>query len=171
MNLEFDGYRPGCVGDIVSLHARYYAAEWGFGLPFETKVATEMAAFLSRRKPDRDLFLTAYRDGRAVGSITIDASGGGPRGAHLRWFIVSEDEHGQGLGKKLLGDAMDFCQTSGLSRVWLTTFSGLDAARKLYEQFGFVLVDEKGDDQWQGGVREQRFERLHLTGGRGGKTI
>ncbi len=160
MSIEFDDYRPGCVGDIVALHARYYAAEWGFGLPFETKVASEMAAFLARRKPDTDLFLTAYRDGRAVGSITIDASGGGPKGAHLRWFIVDGVERGSGLGKKLLHKAMAFCKSSGIARVWLTTFSGLDAARTLYEEHGFVLVSESGKDQWQGGVREQLFERL-----------
>ena len=162
-DLEFDGYRPGCVGDIVALHAGYYAKNWGFGLPFETKVATELAAFLQRRKPDRDLFRTAYRGSQAIGSITIDSSGGGPKGAHLRWFIVSDSERGTGLGKTLLSDAMAFCKSSGIARIWLTTFSGLDAARDLYESFGFVLVSESDSDQWQGGVREQLFERLHPT--------
>ncbi len=160
MSIEFDDYRPGCVGEIVTLHARYYAAEWGFGLPFETKVARELAAFMVRRKPDTDLFLTAYRDGRAIGSITIDSSGGGPKGAHLRWFIVDGVERGSGLGKKLIQDAMAFCKSSDITRIWLTTFAGLDAARALYEEHGFVLISESGDDQWQGGVREQLFECL-----------
>ena len=26
-----EGYQPGCIGDIASLHARFYAEHWGFG--------------------------------------------------------------------------------------------------------------------------------------------
>ncbi len=163
MDIELDGYRPGCVGDIVRLHACYYSKNWGFGLPFETKVANELAEFLARRNVETDLFLTAYRDGRAIGSITIDAGRPAGESAHLRWFIVDENERGAGLGKKLLDEAMAFCNVNGLSRVWLTTFVGLDAARALYENAGFVLVKEHGNDQWQGGVKEQVFERLHTT--------
>jgi hypothetical protein len=47
----------------------------------------------------------------------------------------------------------------GASAVWLTTFAGLDAARALYERYGFALADESDADQWQGGVREQLFKR------------
>ena len=68
-----------------------------------------MAEFLSRLDPRRDLFLVAYEADKAVASIAVDASGGGPMGAHLRWFIVGEQAHGQGLGKTLLGQAMQFC--------------------------------------------------------------
>jgi GNAT superfamily N-acetyltransferase len=155
--IEFDGYRPGCLADIVALHARYYARNWGFGLAFETKVASELAAFLAGMDPQRDLFLAAYEDGAVAGSIAVDVSGGGPRGAHLRWFIVSAQ--GCGLGKTLLERAMRFCDEQSKLTVWLTTFAGLDAARALYERHGFRLVEESDVDQWQGGVREQLFER------------
>ena len=156
---EIGGYRPGALAAIVGIHARYYARHWNFGLPFETKVGAELAEFLSRHDAERDLFLVAYSDGDVVGSVVIDQSGGGPQGAHLRWFIVGEEMQGKGLGADLLGRAISFCDDRGYERIWLTTFAGLDAARGLYERHGFVLTGEADSDQWSGGVREQVFER------------
>jgi GNAT superfamily N-acetyltransferase len=156
---EIGGYRPGALAAIVGLHAGYYARHWNFGLPFETRVGAELAEFLARHDPARDLFLVAYFDGDAVGSVIIDQSGGSAQGAHLRWFIVSEQMQGKGLGADLLGRALNFCDELGYERVWLTTFAGLDAARGLYERHGFALTGEAETDQWGGDVREQVFER------------
>jgi ribosomal protein S18 acetylase RimI-like enzyme len=156
----FDAYRPGSLAGVVALHMAYYGDAWGFGLEFETKVALEMAEFLRRMEPGRDLFLTAWdREGRLAGSVTIDVSGGGAQGAHLRWFIVSPQTRGKGLGKDLMDRAMEFCDRQHLVQIWLTTFAGLDAARGLYERHGFRLASENQQDQWRGGVREQLFLR------------
>jgi ribosomal protein S18 acetylase RimI-like enzyme len=157
--IEFDGYRPGALAGIVGLHVAYYARYWNFGLPFETGVAAGLAEFLARMERGRDLFLAGYLGEQLVGSIVIDDSGGGPQGAHLRWFIVADQARGTGLGKTLLETAMAHCDERGVENVWLTTFAGLDAARALYERHGFRLVGESEVDQWSGGVREQRFER------------
>jgi hypothetical protein len=87
--ISFDGYRPGALGGVLGLHMDYYAAQWGFGRAFEIKVATELAEFLARMDASRDLFLTAWRGDALAGSISMDVTGGGPDGAHLRWFVVS----------------------------------------------------------------------------------
>ncbi|OCW59093.1 hypothetical protein AWJ14_04635 [Hoeflea olei] len=137
----------------------YYAPAWGFGLGFETKLAAELSAFLAGLDPARDLFATAWRDGRLIGSISMDVSGGGPRGAHLRWFVVSDAARGTGLGRRLLEQAIAHADAVSAGPVWLTTFAGLDAARALYERFGFRLAEELDRDQWQGGVTEQLFVR------------
>jgi len=160
---DFDGYRPGSLAAVVGLHAGHYARHWGFGLAFETKVAAELAEFLGRMDPSHDLFLTAYDGDCVIGSITIDVSGGGASGAHLRWFIVADAAQGSGLGSALMERAMRFCDDRSV-RAWLTTFAGLDPARRLYERYGFELVAESPNDQWQGGVREQRFERPSTAG-------
>ena len=159
MTLSFDGYRPGALGGVLGLHMDYYGREWGFGLAFETKVASELSEFLTRFEPERDLFLTAWRGDELVGSISMDVSGGGPDGAHLRWFVVSDAERGNGLGKQLMARAIAHADEVSAGPVWLTTFAGLDAARALYQRFGFMLKSESGADQWQGGVREQMFVR------------
>ena len=159
MPFRFDGYRPGALGGVLGLHMSYYAREWGFGQAFETKVAAELADFLARMDPVRDLFLTAWRGDALAGSISMDVSGGGPDGAHLRWFAVSEAERGSGLGKQLMARAIAHADRVAAGPVWLTTFAGLDAARTLYERHGFTLSAQSDDDQWQGGVREQLYTR------------
>ena len=158
-DLSFDGYRPGALAEVIRLHMIYYEREWGFGRSFETKLAMEMGEFLARFDPERDLFLNAYqRSGDLLGSITVDGEADSTTGAHLRWYIVSDAARGIGLGRALLERAVSHCAERRCSRLYLTTFAGLDAARHLYESVGFKLVDEMGADQWQGGVREQRFE-------------
>ena len=67
------------------------------------------------------------------------------------------------VGADLLGRALKFCDERGYARIWLTTFAGLDAARSLYERFGFALAGETESDQWSGDVREQVFERRMPT--------
>ena len=129
-------------------------------MPFETKVGMELAEFVARHDDEQDLFLAAYGEEGAVASVVIDASARDPRGAHLRWFIVAEEMQGRGLGAELIGRAIQFCDERGYKRIWLTTFAGLDAARSLYERFGFSLTGETETDQWSGGVTEQIFERL-----------
>lgn len=153
----FDGYRPGALAAVLRLHIEYYAREWGFGLPFETKVAAEMAEFLRRMDPGRDLFLTAWTGDTLAGAIALDATQGGETGAHLRWFIVSDATRGTGLGGRLMERTIAFARETGQESIWLTTFAGLDAARALYERHGFRLVSQTDADQWSGGVREQLY--------------
>jgi GNAT superfamily N-acetyltransferase len=80
------------------------------------------------------------------------------RGAHLRWFIVSDALRGRGVGTMLMDAAMEFCRDKGYSQTYLWTFAGLSAARRLYEKAGFVLVEERSGAQWGVEVKEQRFE-------------
>ena len=155
---EYRGYVPGALGWVVELHGRYYAENWGLGLFFETKVAIELGELLNRFDERRDFFQVALADGRPAGAIAIDGSGGEAGEARLRFFIVDPARHGLGIGRELMRRAMEFCRGAGFARVYLWTFAGLDAARKLYEEFGFRLVLEHSDDQWGTALPEQMFE-------------
>ncbi|HMQ57625.1 MAG TPA: GNAT family N-acetyltransferase [Rhizobiaceae bacterium] len=155
----FDGYRPGALAAVLEMYVDYYSRHWCFGQAFETKLAAERAEFLCRADPERDLFLTAWRGDRLAGTITVDVSAGGPEGAHLRWFIVADGARGNGLGTMLIGRALVHCARVGTDSVWLTTFAGLEAARRLFERHGFKLESESAADQWSGSVREQKFVR------------
>ena len=152
------GYQPGAIGRIVELHARYYRERAGFGLAFESKVARELCDFCERYDSERDGLWLALRDGQVEGSIAIDGSHAADGGAHLRWFIASDRTRGTGLGTALLTAALQFCQARQYQRVYLWTFEGLDAARHLYEKFGFRLVQQQRGAQWGVEVNEQRFE-------------
>jgi GNAT superfamily N-acetyltransferase len=153
------GYLPGAIGRIVELHARCYQELAGFGLPFEVKVARELADFCERCDAQRDGLWLAMQDGHIEGSIAIDGSRAGREGAHLRWFIASDKIRGTGVGTALLTSAMAFCQSRRYEQVYLWTFEGLDAARHLYEKFGFRLSRQQRGTQWGTEVNEQRFER------------
>jgi GNAT superfamily N-acetyltransferase len=152
------GYLPGCIGRVADMHAQYYSREAGFGLPFESKVARELAEFCGRYNEQRDGLWLATGPAGVQGSIVIDGLAAADAGAHLRWFITSDSVRGSGTGKALLGAAMAFCREREYHRVYLWTFEGLGAARHLYEQAGFRLVEQHRGSQWGAEVEEQRFE-------------
>ena len=154
------GYLPGCIGRITELHATYYHPLVGFGVSFESKVAREMSEFCERYSETRDGLWLALAAGRVEGSIAIDGSHVQRDGAHLRWFITSDVVRGTGIGTALLTSAIDFCRSQGYERTYLWTFEGLDAARHLYEKFGFRLVRQEFGTQWGSQVNEQCFELL-----------
>lgn len=153
-----NGYLPGCIGRITALHAGYYAQAAGFGLAFEAKVASELAAFCLRLDPRTDGLWLALHGSEVHGAVVIDGSAGTAAGAHLRWFILSEALRGQGVGHQLLAQALDFCRAAGHARVHLWTFDGLHAARHLYEKHGFRLALQQRGTQWGRAVDEQRFD-------------
>ena len=152
------GYVPGAIGRVVELHGTYYHAHWAFCAFFEAKVANGLAEFINRYDDQRDGLWTATVNGRVEGSIAIDGAHATQAGAHLRWFIISDALRGQGVGNQLIDAAIDFCRIKKYPRVYLWTFEGLYAARSLYKQAGFVLVEQHRGAQWGTEVEEQRFE-------------
>jgi GNAT superfamily N-acetyltransferase len=152
------GYSPGAIGRIAELHGTYYHRNWGFGLFFEAKVATELSEFLGRLDESRDGFWTLCKSGRVEGGIAIDGIKAETEGTHLRWFILSPEVRGQGYGNKLMEEAVSFCRKNHYKRVYLWTFEGLHPARHLYEKFGFRLVFQNEGTQWGTKVIEQKFE-------------
>jgi GNAT superfamily N-acetyltransferase len=155
--MQICGYVPGSIGRMVELHGRYYARDWRFGRYFEAKVASELGELLARLDPKRDGFWIAAEDDEIVGGIAIDGSDA-PEAARLRFFIVDDARRGAGLGERLMRVALNFCREAGHKRVCLTTFVGLDAARKLYERHSFILTEERPHRTWGIEVTEQRFD-------------
>lgn len=151
------GYLPGTIGRIAQLHASFYAEHSGFGVAFEAKVASELAGFCTRMDPTRDGLWLAVASGEILGSIAIDSANADDKGAHLRWFIVSDKLRGSGTGSQLLIAAMDFCSARQYQSVYLWTFDQLHAARHLYEKYGFKLAKEQIGNQWGKEVNEQLF--------------
>ena len=155
------GYRPGLLGRLIALHGEYYHEYWGFDLSFEAQEAAELAEFMQRQDPARDLILSAWQGVELAGAVAVDGSpqDGEPGLARLRWFIVDPGQQGGGLGLTLLGQAVEFGRQAGHRGLYLWTFAGLDAARHLYEKVGFALAQERQVEQWGlGMVNEQRFD-------------
>lgn len=153
------GYRLGLIARITQLHALYYARTSGFGQRFESVVAAGLADFCDRLGHPRNRIWTALQGDDIVGSVAIDGQDLGAGIAHLRWFIVDDRTRGSGVGRKLLSAAVEFADDQGFAETHLWTFSGLAAARHLYESCGFACAQEKAGDQWGKQVLEQRFVR------------
>ena len=157
---------PDYVAGIVKLHIEYYVDEWGFGDEFVERITDHVTDFVERHDTDSDLMLTAHQSGSLVGSLIMDFTGSGDKGAYLRWFIIGEAARGHGLGAQMISRAMAWCDKQNYNYRTLSTYSGLKAARALYDRHGFKLVSETDDDPWGAGVGEQIFEwRAEMNGG------
>jgi DNA-binding MarR family transcriptional regulator/GNAT superfamily N-acetyltransferase len=154
------GYQAGLIARITQMHALYYARTSGFGQKFESVVAAGLAEFCDRLENPRNAIWTAMRGGEIIGSVAIDGEDIGDNIAHLRWFIVDDGVRGGGVGRTLLSAALGFVDAQGFAETHLWTFSGLLAARHLYETFGFTCREEQSGAQWGRQVMEQRFVRL-----------
>jgi len=141
----------GDVGQIVMMHGHLYATEHDFDYTFKAYVAEPLAQFVKRKNPRERIWL-AKSPGELVGSICICEVSQST--AQLRWFLIHPQKRGTGLGKQLLGEALDFCRSHDYLKVTLWTIKNLDAARNLYEKNGFLLQEEISHELW-GAVRTE----------------
>jgi DNA-binding MarR family transcriptional regulator/GNAT superfamily N-acetyltransferase len=130
--------RPGDMGWVVQSHGALYASEYGFDTSFEALVAEIAAKFLTSFDASRERCWIADIDGAQVGSVflvrhTDDV-------AKLRLLLVDPAGRGQGLGRRLVAECLSFAQACGYRKITLWTQSILVAARKIYQDAGFVLV-------------------------------
>jgi GNAT superfamily N-acetyltransferase len=160
-----EGWRPGALGFLIGEHARFYAREWQFGPAFEAKVAAGLGEFMARYRPEADRLLLAVAGDTMLGGLALDfAYPGGPAdAARLRWFILSDAARGRGVGQRLMTAAIEHLDHHRRACT-LGTFAGLDAARHLYERFGFSLRAETIATSWGRAVSEQEFRREAQNG-------
>jgi len=159
------GYTPTIIARTLEMVHSHMHRHFGFGPAFETRVAADLAEFMTRIGDAANQTWHAHKDNRIVGSISIDGQDlgdteSGDSRTHLRWFVVDESIRGGGIGRALLSQALSFCDQQEYHQTHLWTVSGLDAARKLYEQHGFYLAEEYYGDQWGTNMLEQKFVRL-----------
>ncbi len=162
--IEIKGYFPGMVGKIVEEHAVYYNGTWSMDHTFEAEVGAELSQCLAEFDPQRDGLWAAQLNGQFAGSVAIVET---EEGARLRWFLVNPAFHGHGLGRLLLEHALKFCREREYKNVYLWTIRGLEAARRLYLGYGFVLKEEHCVQQWGRELYEQRYDlNLNSPSGR-----
>jgi ribosomal protein S18 acetylase RimI-like enzyme len=95
--------------------------------------------------------------GEHAGSLALTDEGNGV--AAIRWFVLSPEVRGRGLGRRLLGEMLARATELGYTRVRLETFSELEAAAHLYCDHGFELVSMETAPRWgRERITYQRYE-------------
>lgn len=150
--------QPGDIGAIIQLHGILYDQEYGLDHTFEGYVASGMGEFAAAYDPENDYFAVAEVDGRIIGSIVIVHQP--DRAARLRWFLVLPEARGNGVGRRLLEDAMTFCREKKFKSVILSTISELKPAIHLYESVGFRLKEQITHQIWGAKHTEEFYEAI-----------
>ncbi len=152
--------QPGDLGWIVMTHGEVYAAEFGWDASFEALVCRIVADFANSHDPLREAGWVAEVDGRRVGCVLCVAADEDT--AQLRILLVHPDGRGRQLGRKLTDTCVAFARNAGYRRMRLWTNEPLAAARRIYLDAGFTLVEEERHHSFGADLIGQVYE-LSLT--------
>lgn len=138
--------RPGDMGWVVQRHGEIYWQEYRYDERFEAFCAEIVAHFVLNLDPRREACWIAEKDGQNIGSIFVVQKS--KTVAKLRLLLVEPSARGLGIGRRLVEECVRFSRGAGYKKIVLWTQSELHAARHLYQQSGFKVVDKKRHDSF-----------------------
>jgi len=144
----------GDIGTIIYLHGALYAKEYGYDHTFEAYVAEPLGQF-AKRKNTRERVWVVEQNGKVLGSIALCEVSKDE--AQLRWFLISPELRGQGMGRRLIALLLEFAVEQGYQSISLWTVKGLDAAKHIYQSFDFILSKEIEHFVWGSRHTEQEY--------------
>ena len=154
--------RPGDIGWVIARHGVLYHREYGWDEQCEAFIAQIATDFVKTFDPKRERCFIAERDGANVGCVFVARKSATV--AQLRLLLVEPSARGLGLGKRLVGESVEFARQVGYRKIVLWTNDVLRSARHLYQQAGFQLVKEERHHSFGADLVGQYWE-LSLSDG------
>lgn len=159
--------RPHQLGDmgwVVHRQGLLYGQEYGYDEHYEALAAEVVAKFIQSYDPKRERCWIAERDGEVVGSVFLAAKSKSV--AQLRLLYVEPAARGLGIGARLVNECVRFARHVGYRKIVLWTQSELHAARHLYKQAGFRVVNRQKHHSFSRDLTAETWE-LSLRRNRG----
>ena len=153
-------------------HGEVYWNEFGWDTSMEALVARIVADYAADHDPSREAAWIAEVDGRRAGCIFCVADPDGAGTAKLRILLVHPDGRGHDLGRRLIDTCLEFARDAGYDRMRLWTNHSLAAARHLYLERGFKLIDDEPHHSFGVDLIGQTYEldlRPRVSGARSGR--
>jgi ribosomal protein S18 acetylase RimI-like enzyme len=145
------------IEHIIKKHRNLYALEYGFTSAFGDYVADAIRKFVECYDETEENIWVAEINEIVIGVIAIvkvdDTT------AQLRWFLIDPEMRGRGLGHRLMRTVIDFCKAKNYQHVLLWTANLLEAARNLYQSYGFTLTETAENNTWSEHlIKEERWD-------------
>jgi GNAT superfamily N-acetyltransferase len=149
---------PGDLGWVVMAHGEVYAQEFAWDTSFEALVARIVADYAADHDPQREAAWLAEIDGHRMGCIFCVADPRHKGTAVLRILLVHPDGRGRDLGRRLVDACLEFARGAGYERIRLWTNHPLAAARRIYLERGFRLIEEQSHHSFGVDLIGQTYE-------------
>ena len=134
-------HRIGDMGWVISRQSIVYAEEYGWDISYEALVAEICAQFIKNYDAAREHCWIAEVDGKPLGSVFLVKAS--DEFAKLRLLAVEKEARGLGIGRALVEQCIRAAREKGYKKMTLWTQSILVAARQIYRDTGFTLVESK----------------------------
>jgi GNAT superfamily N-acetyltransferase len=157
MTPEFRPFMPEDAGWLVDRHGALYARDEGFDARFPALVREIVDGFLTAHDPAREAGWILWQGDRRQGSVFVVEEA--PGVSKLRLVLLEPEARGQGLGQRLLDQAMGFARGAGYRTMRLWTHESHRAAGRLYARNGFRLVGQEARQSFGQPVVAQFWER------------
>lgn len=134
-------YQSGDEEQIKSLIVGIQRAE--FSIPITAEDQPDLSRIREFYQNRNGGFWVALQEQSVIGTVALVDIG--ESRVALRKMFVSSDYRGQefGIARELLRTALEWCESRGVTEVFLGTISKFVAARKFYGKNGFEEVDRK----------------------------